>query len=420
MAGLAEGVATRVAYKFYSDPDITPGTAAVSASDPGTGSAQVLRRVSSSLVLSKDNYQSQEVRTDRQVADSRHGVKRVQGSISGELSPLTYEAFFEASLRGTWAAAVTADQTDFTSVSADASTSKFTFSAGNPVTKGFRVGMGIRFSNLSDADNNSKTFVITGFGGTSNREVTVVPAPDTMTADSSFSLTSVGRSLIIPASSHVKRKVAVEHYHEGKDVALLFTECRVGGFNVQLPASGNATVDFDMMGRDMETYSSGSAPFFSSPTSPTTTGILASANGLLRVSGETVGIITGLNIQHQMELTGDPVVGSNLLPDILAGRSMVSGQMTAYFEDLDLIDDFRNESEIEILAFLTATSADDSPAMTFFLPRVKLGGADLPADGEGAQIITLPYQALKYEAVAAASGGIENTTIQIWDSQVTS
>ncbi|MBX3579919.1 MAG: hypothetical protein KF723_22175 [Rhizobiaceae bacterium] len=420
MTGLAEGVATRVAMKFYTDADITPGVAEVSASDPGASGAQVLRRVSSGLTLSKDTYQSAEVREDRQIADFRHGVKRVQGSISGELSPLTYEQLFEASLRGTWAAAITADQTDFTSVSADASASKFIFSAGNPVSKGFRVGMGIRFSDLLDADNNGKTFVITGFGGTSNREVSVVPAPDTMTDDASFALTSVGRSLIIPATNHVKRKVAVEHYLADKDIALLFTECRVGGFNVQLPPTGMATVDFEMMGRDMETYEDSAAPFFTSPTAPTTTGILASVNGLLRVSGETVGIVTGLNIQHQMELTGDPVIGSNLLPDILAGRSNISGQMTAFFEDLDLIDDFRNESQIEILAFLTTTNAADAPAMTFFLPRVKLGGSDLPAEGEGAQVITLPFQALRYEAVAAATGGIENTTIQIWDSQVVS
>lgn len=416
---LAEGVAARVVYKFYTDPTITPGSQPTSSSDPGASSAQTLRRVSCGLSLEKDTYQSAEIRADRQVGDFRHGQKRVTGSVSGELSPLTYEQLFESAMRGTWAAAVTASESDFTSVAADNATSKLTMAGGNPVTKGYRVGMGIRFTDLSEAANNAKNFIILAFGGTSNREITVYPAPADMGADSAFSMTSVGRSLIIPASSHVKRKLAVEVYNEDVDIARLFTELRSGGFNVQLPPTGMSTVDFEFMGRDMETYSAGGAPFFTSPTAPTTTGILAAVNGLLRVSGETVAVLTGLNIQYQMALSGPPVVGSNLPPEIFQGRSLVSGQMTAMFDDVDLIDDFRNESEIELLAYLTTTSAVNSPAMTFYVPRIKLGGANLPAEGEAEQIITIPWTGLKYEQ-AASVAGIEPTTLQIWDSEVTS
>jgi hypothetical protein len=52
--------------------------------------------------------------------------------------------------------------------------------------------------------------------------------------------------------------------------------------------------------------------------------------------------------------------------------------------------------------------------MSFYLPRVKLGGADLATTGEQGQMITIPYQALKYEGTAA---GIPQTTMQIWDSE---
>jgi hypothetical protein len=416
---LAEGVATRVAYKFYTDATITPGTQPSSASDPGASGAQILRRVSSGLVLEKDTYQSAEIRSDRQIGDFRHGMKRATGAISGELSPLTYEALFESSMRGTWAAAVTASESDFTSVAADNATSKFTFSGGNPVTKGYRVGMGIRFTSLSEAANNSRNFVILGFGGSNKRELTVYPAPTDMGADSAFNMTSVGRSLIIPASSHVKRKLAIEHYNEDLDIAHLFTELRSGGFNVQLPPTGMATVEFNFLGRDMETYEDSGAPFFTSPTAATSTNILAAVNGLLRVGGETVAVITGLNIQHAMETTATPVVGSNLAPEIFQGRSIVSGQMTALFMNNDLIDDFRNESEIEILAYLTTTSAANSPAMTFYLPAVKLGGASVPAQGEAEQTITLPFTALRYEGTEASTG-IASTTLQIWDSETVS
>ncbi len=415
---LAEGVSARVAYKAHSTGVITPGVEPVFATDPAATGGQILRRVSSTLALSKDTYQSAEIRGDRQIVDFRHGVKRVQGNISGELSPLTYADFFEAAFRGTWEAAVTASEADFTSAAADNATSKFTFAGGNPVTKGFRVGHILRFSNLSDADNNAKNFLILGFGGTSNREVTVYPAPDTMSADTAFNVVSVGKRLANPSSGFVSRKYAVEIWNQDVDIARLFSECRVGGFNAQLPASGIGTVDFDFMGRNMTMYEAGAAPFFTSPAAETTTGVTAAVNGLLRASGSTIAVITGLNIQMQLSPSADPVVGSNLVPEIFLGRANVTGQLTAFFENADLVNDFVNESEIEILAYLTTTSAVNTPALTFYMPRVKLGGADLQTQGEGGQSITLPYQALKSTAVEASTG-IASATLQICDTEIT-
>jgi len=176
-----------------------------------------------------------------------------------------------------------------------------------------------------------------------------------------------------------------------------------------------ATADFDLMGRNMQVYESGSAPFFTSPTAATTTGILAAVNGLLRIGGSTVAVVTATNIQMQLSPSGEAVVGSDLVPEIFLGRAVVTGQMTAFFENPDLIEDFINETEIEFLGFLTASNDDAAQAMTFYLPRIKLGGADLQTQGESGQSITLPFQALKYEGAAP---GVANTTIQIFDTQV--
>lgn len=72
----------------------------------GTQSAaagQKLRRVSSTLALTKDTFTSNEVRPDQQISDMRHGARRVAGQISGELSRTTYDDFIAAALRSTWA-----------------------------------------------------------------------------------------------------------------------------------------------------------------------------------------------------------------------------------------------------------------------------------------------------------------------------
>ncbi len=410
---LAENVSARVAYKAYATGAITSNSQPTSSSDPGAGSAQILRRTTCTLNLQKDTYQASEIELSRQITDFRHGVKRVTGSLNGELSPGTYWDFIEAACRGTEASAVSATITDFTSCAADNTSSKFTFAAGNPHTKGFRVGHIIRFASLSDTDNNSKNFVILAMGGTQNRELTVYPAPDTMTADTSFTVTTIGKSVYVPASSHVSRKFGVEVANLDTDVHRFFTECRVGGLKFNLPPTGLSTIEIPMMGRDMETGSGGSSPFFTSPTAATSTGLLAAVNGLIRVGGSTLGVVTGASIDFNMAMAADPVVGQNYVPEIFLGRTNVTGQLTALFEDLTLLNYFKNETEVELLLYLTASSAAAADAMTIYMPRIKLGGADVDTSGEAGQAITLPFQALKY---ATAAAGIEATTIQFCDT----
>lgn len=410
---LAENISAQVAYKFYASGEMDSNSLAVSSSDLVATGAQILRRTTCTMNLAKDTYEASEIQAHRQVSDFRHGKKTVAGSVNGELSPGTYWDFIEAACRGTDAAAITASQSDFTSVSADNTTSKFTFAGGNPHTKGYRVGDVIRFSNLSDADNNTTNFVVTALGGSNNREVSVYPAPDTMTADSAFTMTSVGRSVYIPASSHVSRKVGVEIFNQDIDVYRLFTECRVGGAKFSLPATGLATCEFPLMGRDMETGSGGSSPFFTSPTAATSTGLTAAVNGLIRVGGSNVGVVTAASIDYSMAMTGDAVVGQNFVPEIFLGKSRVTGSLTAFFEDLTILDYFRSETEVEVLIYLTTSSSDTADAMTIYMPRVKFGGADVSTDGDAGQSITLPFTAIKY---ATAGTGIEATTIRFTDT----
>lgn len=412
---LAEGVQARVAYKKYATGVISSNSQPVSTVDPGVSSAKVLRRVTSTLKLAKDTYQSNEVRADRQIADFRHGVKRASGGIvSGEFSPGTYWDFFEAVLRGTAASAVSLTESDLTSLAASNSGSTLTAASGDPVALGLRIGSIVRASDLSETANNSKNFTITGFGGTSNRQMSVYPAPTDMSADTAFTLAEVGKSLFAPSSGFVSRKFAIEHFFEDVSLARLFTEVRADGFNVQLPASGLSTVDFTGMGRDMEVYEGTDSPFFTSPTAANTNGIFAAVNGLLRVGGTRVGVVTGLNIQAQLAASSDPVVGQNYVPEVFLGRLNVTGQATVMLEDATFINYFKDETEVSLLALLTSTSADASPATSIYLPRIKFGDADVPVQGEGGQILTMPFQALKGLGTTA---GEDATTIRIHDSE---
>lgn len=410
---IAEGVSVRVAYKANAAGTMTANTEADTSTIPGATSAQILRRVASTLDLTKDTYESAEIRADRQVADFRHGMRRVAGSIQGELSPGTYFDFIEATNRDTATAGVVLDETDLTSCVADNATAKFTFGGGDPVALGLGVGMVMRFTNLSVAGNNAKNFTILSFGGTSNREVTVTPAPTDNASDTAFTLTVPGKTTVVPTSGHVRRLFTFEHYHDDLDIARLFTECRVHGYRMSLPATGMATIEIPVMGRNMQVLSAGSAPYFTSPTAAGTDGIAAAVNGVILVGGTPVGVVTGVELNAEVAASGPAVVGQNFVPDIILGRYRLTGQVTALFDSATLLENFSDEDEIALLVRLDATSAANTDAVSIYLPRIKFGGASVPAQGEGEQTITLPFQALIY---GGASAGVPASTIRVHDT----
>src|ERR1700759_1036315 len=113
---LAEGVSAQISYKAYSSGAITANALANTGTDPGASGAQILRRVSSTLTLEKNTYQSAEIRSDRQIVDFRHGTQRAAGKVSGEFSGGTYLDFIEAVCRGTRVAGLSLSQTDLTSI----------------------------------------------------------------------------------------------------------------------------------------------------------------------------------------------------------------------------------------------------------------------------------------------------------------
>jgi hypothetical protein len=174
-----------------------------------------------------------------------------------------------------------------------------------------------------------------------------------------------------------------------------------------------STIEIPVMGRNMTVLSAGDAPYFTSPTAAGTSGIAAAVNGVLRVGGTVVGVVTGVELNAEIAASMPAVVGQNFAPDILLGRFRLSGQVTALFESATLLNAFLNETEQNLLVRLDATSAANTDAISIYLPRLKFGGGSVPAQGEGEQIVTLPFQALLYNGSTA---GVPTTTIRIHDT----
>jgi len=403
MSTPASGLFKTIAYKA----ETTFGTA------PSASGAQSLRRVQSTLDLTKETYQSNEIRRDFQLADFRHGVRRVEGRISGELSPATYKDFIECALKRNFAAVTPITGASLT-IAGSGPSYTVTRGSGNFITDGIKVGDVIRLSvgSPSLAANYGKNLIVVGLTAT---VATVITANgSSMTAEgpiANSTVTVFGKKTFIPTSSHTDKSFSIEHYYSDIVKSEVFRGCKVTTIAVGLPPTGLATIDIDFMGQDVTTSST---QYFTNPTAATTTGLLASVNGEVRVAGSSVATLTGLTLNIASGYSGDPVVGSNTIPNMYPGRVIVTGQATAYFDSTTLRDAFINETEVEIIGVFTTSNDADSDFVSFVLPRVKIGGAS-KSDGEGGLIQTLPFQAL-YNTAGGSGTTSEQTTIVIQDS----
>lgn len=382
---------------------------------PGTSSAQLLRRVSSDLDLRKQTYESAELRTDYQVADFRHGVRSVEGRISGELSPLTYEMLFAAAVRKAWAATSALTSLSVT-VAASGAAYTLTRGSGSFLTDGVKIGDVVRLTAGSfSAANLNNNLLVVDLDATVATVVTLNGS--SLVAEgpiSSATLSVPGKRIYVPASSHTDDSFSIEHWFSDIGQSELFRGCKVMNAAVSLPATGIATVDFGFMGRDVTT---GTSAYYASPTAATTTGVVAAVNGIVRYGSGKVANITGLNFTIDGAMSANPVVGANTYPDIFEGRVSVTGQFTAYFEDATYRDAFLNETEVSITVAMTTSNSNDAAFIAFTFPRCKLGGTTKSDGGTGGIVQTVPFTAL-VKTTGGSGTASEATTIVVQDSAV--
>jgi hypothetical protein len=380
---------------------------------PAAAAAQVVRRVTSDLSLKKDTYQSSEIRPDFQISDFRHGARKVEGSINGELSPRTYSEFISAALKRDFTTGVSAAAVSVT-IAGTAPNYTVTRAAGSYLTDGFKIGSVIRLTvGTLNVNNINKNLLITGLTATVAN--VIVLNGTVMTAEGSITgttITEFGKKTFVPQAGHTDLSYSIEHFFADVPASEVFTGCKPTAIAIDLPPTGLATANITFMGKDIDISSS---QYFTSPTAATTTGVLASVNGVVRSGGLSLASLTGLSINIEAGQTGEAVVGSNSIPALYSGRVIVTGSFTAYFETVALRDVFLNETEVELICAFTTDNSASADFMTFVLPRVKFGSANKD-DGETGLIQTFEFQALLNNA-GGTGVNTERTTIVIQDSQ---
>lgn len=398
----ASGIFKQVALKR----EVTYGTV------PTASGAQLLRRAQSTIDLTKETYQSSEIRPDIQIADFRHGVRRVQGSLQGELSPKTYSDIFSALLKREFSAGVSIPSLSIT-VAGTAPSFTLTRAAGSFLADGFKIGDVVRLTaGTFNVNNLNKNLLIIGLTATVATVMTLNGS--TLTAEGPIASATIavqGKKTYIPTTGHTDVSYSIEHWFNDISQSEVYTGLKFSKVAIDLPPTGMAKVNFEVMGQNMIPSA---IRYFTSPTAATSNGIVAAVNGLLLVNGAAQTVVTGLQITLSDTFSGDPVVGANTVPNLFAGPVAVTGQFTAYFTDATLRDLFVNETETSLVVALTTDNSATADVLAITIPRIKLGGQQ-KSDGTGGIVQTFPFQALLNTAGGSGTSS-EQTTLVMQDT----
>lgn len=284
---IAGGSLARLAYIA----EVTYGTT------PATPAFQVINPTSHSLGLEKETFQSETIRSDRQLNDFRHGVRQVSGDIGIEFRDASWDDLLQAVMMGTWS------------------------------------------TDVLKAGTTRRSFTIERFFSDITR---------------------------------YRRAVG----------------CEFNSFSLECPASGIVTGTFGVIG--MDDTGAGTAIASSSYTADPNENVMDSLSGSITVGGSAVTCITSIKLTLENGIENLPVVGETTRIRGAAGRSIVTGELTAFYQDDTLLDAFDNESEVAIVFTLT----DGTATYTFTLPKVKFTGGKPEVGGEREVSITMPFQAI--------------------------
>ncbi|MGL5077740.1 MAG: phage tail tube protein [Waterburya sp.] len=377
------------------------------------GASRLLRRVTANFNLSKETYESAEIRQSYQTFDSRHGTRSATGSLNGELSAGSYFDLTEALVARDFA--VVAPVTGLTiTIAASGSDYSLTRSAGSWLTSGISPGMVTRLTSGAFAapNLNKNLLVMTATATVLTVKVLNGSALTPEGPIATAALSVVGKTTFTPLTGHTDQSFTVEERYVDINQYERFVGLKVNNMSVSIPSNGLTTVDFSMVGKDMDRAVG--TPYFTAPSAQGATGIFSGANGAVLLNGQAIALITSADFAIERATENAAVVGSNSLADVFTGKIKASGNLSIYFQDGVARDIFNNETEVSLVFALTENNLANSNVITFTFPRVKLNGFE-KADGENGVIVSSPFMAFEN---ANVSTGLLPTTVMIQDTSL--
>ena len=382
---------------------------------PGSTGSQLLRRVTAEFNLERDTYTSNEIVDHQQSTGATAGIGKVTGKLNGELSAGTFAQEFSALTRKVFTATTAATSVGLTVGSPTGGVYPLTRSAGSWLTDGFKVGDVVRLSVGSmNAANLSKNLLIVAI--TSATAANVLPLNGVaMVAEGPITgntVTVVGKKSWVPTSGHTNDYYSYEKWYTDLTKSELFVDCKPAQAQLTLPATGIATVNFDIagLGRTL-----GSSEVLTTPTAATTSSVLTAVQGKAIVGG-AVTSITGAQLTINGNIQpGEAEVGANTISDHQRGRVAVTGSFTAKFSSTTLQLLFDQQTPTSLILVVADSASATADFITFVMTNVKLF-SDTSNDGEKEIIRTYNFTAA-IDGAGGAALATNQTIISIQDSQ---
>lgn len=368
---MAEGSRRRLIYVAESTWGETPVTPA----------CKVLRgNGGNGIRLGRDTLQSQEMRSDRQVADVRMGNKKPSLDVPFEFSFGSFDDFLAAALFGTWTTAYTLTNQTVTVV---AGTKVFSRAAGSWITDGVKIGDKITTTGFEDAGNNG-TFLVSNVTAL---EITCATASGLVNVSGD---TGVG---VTTSRQVLKQGVTPKFFtiEEGfTDIGKyqVMTGAMVNALSLTVANNAMVTGSFGLIAKAASAFSGTSID--STPDAAPTTSPFDSYTGYLKEGGSVIAIVTGLSLNLANGL--EPLFAL-FNPDtyrIGVGRANLTGSVSAYFEDEVMANKFVNETESSLEFELEDLAGN---VYRFTVPRIKYTGSDKSMT-ENNVSIDMPFQGL--------------------------
>lgn len=337
-----------------------------------------LRFTETSLNIKKDIYKSAEIRADRAVADLRHGMEKPAGDVNVELGLSTYDKLLEGALSGSFAA-VTTGSTNL-SVSAP---STYGRSAGSFVADGFLPGDELVASGFTNSANNGRTKVV------SVTATTLVVEKTTLVNEAEAAARTValvGKRL---KGGTTLKTFTIERAFADINQYLLYTGMAVDSMKLVIKPEQIVTAAFAFLGK-AATASGVSAA--SVVNAAATNGPFDAFRGVLQEGGGAIAYATGLevNLTNGRAVKGN--IGSSTAQEVHEGQLSVSGTLTAFFQNLTLLNKFKNETESSLDVRLDDPNGTDFHRLR--LPRLKYTSAEHDNPHEGPVMGTFGFEAL--------------------------
>ena len=364
---------------------------------PATPAFSTLLINGCSLALTKSSSVSGRIRSDRQIADFRHGTKQVGGDIDFELSYTDFDAMLEAVMCGTWAPrALLTDDT----VSAANADSSYNDSANGFVVAGFKVGDIITVAGFTTAGNNGRRKIATLAAG----KITVTQANGTAVvltdeaAGDAVEITSEAE--VLKAGVERRSFSALRHFADMADGSVnkpwhLYRGVMLNTLSLNLSPDEKVTGKFGAIGQDLDLLTE--MPAGSTFIAASENRVFDAFTGSLSEGGVELGDVTEMSLTLENGIAPKFVLFSDVTREPQMGTSNFTGSIGLYFQSAAMYEKFINE-ELSDIQFTLVDLHGNS--YIFDIPSLSYTGGQPDVSGSGGSVmLTMPFQAI-YDAAA--------------------